>query len=390
MTNGVKGLTDKTSLVHAGRSATRFNGAVNPPIKRASTILAKHPDELYAGPKSLYGRLGTEVHDVLIDGLKALETAEFVQLSANGLSACSMAMASCVTAGDHFLLTDAAYGPTRRFVQRHLKKMGVSHTIFDPRISASELEALIRPETKAVFFESPGSLTFELSDIEALLPVCRAHELVTIADNTWGAGICYHPLKLGFDLSVQALTKYVIGHSDGFGGMVATNRSDLARKLKETAEDWGMTISPDDAYLAQRGLRTLHNRIKAQGKSSVELATWLEAHPQVQQVMHPALPSHPDHHIWKRDFDGTAGLFGFCLKETDQTKIYEALTSLDLFGFGFSWGGFESLILPCEPQLKRTQSPKWKQPHGYLLRINTGLESTEDLIGDLDRFLANL
>tara|TARA_B100000678_G_scaffold280580_1_gene277407 strand:- start:1696 stop:2916 length:1221 start_codon:yes stop_codon:yes gene_type:complete len=386
-----KDQTLSTRLIHAGRSATRFKGAVNPPIQRASTILTETVNDLYGSDKSLYGRMGTEVHAVLCDGLKALESASHVQLTPNGLSACSLALAACVSAGDHVLLTDSAYGPTRRFVERYLRKMGVETDLFDPRISASELANLLRDNTKAVFFEAPGSLTFELHDLKALIPICRSKGITTLIDNTWSAGVCFKPLTLGIDISVQALTKYVIGHSDGFGGAVMTQKSDLAKQVEDTAQDWGLSMSPDDAYLAQRGLRTLTTRLRAQGESALGLAHWLTEQPQVSGVYHPALDSHPDHDIWKDLFTGSSGLFAFSVHDTQSDRLNAFFASLRLFGFGFSWGGFESLMIPCDPQLKRTKSPAWKgRDYGTLIRVSVGLENQEDLKQDLEKALQSL
>lgn len=380
-----------TRLLHAGRSPEAFGGAVNPPIKRASTILAKTADGLYNTPKSLYGRMGTEVHDALIAGLKELEAADFVHLAPNGLGACSLAMASFVQSGDHFLLTDSAYGPTRRFATRYLKKMGVDVTIFDPRINAADFKALIRDNTRAVFFEAPGSLTFEVHKMRDLLPVCKEHSVTSIIDNTWGCGIVFQPLEFGFDVCVQALTKYVIGHSDGFGGAVMCRDEKLNRSINEAATDWGLSMSPDDAYLAQRGLRTIKHRVEAQGQSGLKIAEWLEQQPQVKQVLHPALPTHPDHEEYKAAFSGPSGLFSFLLHIEDKESIERFFAGIELFGFGFSWGGFESLMIPCNPQLLRTESPQWKSKgYGTLIRLQIGLEDSDDLIADLKAALDRL
>lgn len=380
---------DATRLIHTGRDASRFGGAVNPPIQRASTILSPTADGLYNTPKSLYGRMGTDVHEVLKEGLKTLEAADYVQLTPNGLSACSLALSACLRAGDHVLVTDSAYGPTRRFAERHLKRMGVSSTFFHPRASAEEFGALVRPETRAVFLESPGSLTFELHNLQSLLPICRENKLTTILDNTWGAGVYLKPLDLGVELVLQALTKYVIGHSDGFGGAVMTRDRKLASELEAIAQDWGLSMSPDDAYLAQRGLRTLTTRIEAQGASALKIAEWLEQQPQVRRVYHPALPSHEDHEIWARDFTGSSGLFSFTLKTRDQSELNRFFEALKYFGFGFSWGGFESLLIPCDPQLKRSECSEWaNRQQGSLMRVSIGLEDIEDLKSDLDQALS--
>ncbi|MAK61900.1 MAG: cystathionine beta-lyase [Ponticaulis sp.] len=377
--------TSKTTrMVHAGRSADRFGGSVNPPIQRASTLLSPDAEGLYSGPKSLYGRMGMTVQDVLIEGLKELEGAEYGQLSSNGLSACSMALASAVQAGDNILMTDSAYGPTRRFAERYLGRMGVTVSFFHPRITGRDFEVMISENTKAVFFEMPGSLTFELHDLSALLPICKARHLITILDNTWSAGLFLQPLSLGIDLSLQALTKYVVGHSDSFGGAVLTRSKKLSVQLEAIAQDWGISLAPDDAYAAQRGLRTLPVRLKQQEQTALELARWLETHPKVRKVYHPALPSHEDHEIWNKLFSGSSGLFSFTLHETDTDKLKPFYDSISLFGFGFSYGGFESLMIPCDPQLKRTISTEWaNRQRGSLVRISVGLEDPADLRADL-------
>ena len=378
-----------TRLIHAGRTPMRFKGAVNPPIQRASTLLTPDVDALYGGSKSLYGRLGTEVHDVLCEGLQTPENARHAQLAPNGLSACSLSIGALVEAGDHVVITDSAYGPTRRFCERYLRRMGVEVSFFNPRDDKQAFSEHIKDNTKLVFMESPGSLTFEVHKISEIVELCKARSIITIMDNTWAAGVFLKPLDIGCDLSVQALTKYVIGHSDGFGGVVMTNDDSLAEKVLFCAQDWGLSMSPDDAYLAQRGLRTLDHRIRAQGHSGLEIARWLEKHPAISLVCHPGLESHPDHEIWTLLYTGCSGLFGFTLKSTDESELRHFFAELTLFGFGFSWGGFESLMIPCDPQLKRTRSRDWlNRKQGSLVRISTGLENTEDLIQDLDRALS--
>lgn len=381
--------SQSTRLVHAGRSKNAFKGTVNPPIQRASTILAESVDDLYGGP-SLYGRMGLEVHQTLKDGLVALENASHVQLAQNGLNACALALASVVETGNHVLISDSVYGPTRRFCERFLARMGVGVSFFSPRIDAVGLQALVERNTVAALFEQPGSLTFELHDIEALLPECQKAGLTTLIDNTWGAGVSFKPLDHGFDISIQALTKYIIGHADGFGGAIMSATSKTGQKVEMTATEWGISQSPDDAYLAQRGLRSLPTRYTQSGQSSLTVANWLSRHPAVKHVLHPALPSHPDHHIWKRDFDGTAGLFSIVLHPMSDEAWRKFFSSLTLFGFGFSWGGFESLMIPCAPQLKRSEALDLSdEEQQFLIRLSIGLEAPQDLIGDLEAAFEN-
>lgn len=379
-----------TRLVHSGRSASRFGGTVNPPIQRASTILAESASDLYGLPKSLYGRMGMAAHDTLCEALCELEGASHAQLASNGLNACAMSLASVLDAGDHLIASDSIYGPTRRFCERFLSRMGVETSFVHPR-STDQIAEAIRENTRAIFLESPGSLTFEFTDIDPVVELARSRNITTILDNTWGAGIFCKPLDFGIDISVQALTKYVIGHSDGFGGAVMTRSRKLTAQIEATAQDWGVSMSPDDAYLAQRGIRSLALRMKTQGEAALLIARHLNAHPAIEAVLHPALETSPDHQTWKKYFSGSSGLFGFCLKPGSTETLNRFFDKLTLFGFGFSWGGFESLMIPCDPQLKRCCSPEWDQyNHGPLIRVSIGLEDPADLIADLDQALLEL
>lgn len=382
------GKKQSTRLVHAGRSATAFNGAVNPPIQRASTLLAQTASGLYGLKKSLYGRMGVGVHDALKEGLCELEGADYVQLAANGLNSCALALASVLKTGDHLIVTDSVYGPTRRFSEEYLGRMGVETSFVHPRIGKG-IEQYLRENTRAIFLEMPGSLTFEIHDLEPITQIAKAKDIVTILDNTWGAGVFLKPLDHDIDISVQALTKYVIGHSDGFGGAVMTRSKTLAHQLDQTAQDWGISMSPDDAYLAQRGLRSIALRMRTQGENALKVAEFLKFHDATEAVFHPALPDHPDHSLWKKYFSGSSGLFSFCLARAPDEKLDVFFDSLELFGFGFSWGGFESLMIPCDPQIKRSHSPEWaKENHGPLVRLSIGLEDPEDLIADLQTALS--
>ena len=377
-----------TRLVHAGRDAKSFGGAVNPPIQKASTLLAENVEDLYGGTKSLYGRMGMQVQDCLKQGLCELENARYAHLAANGLNACALAISSIVGAGDHLIVSDAVYGPTRRYCETFMARMGVDVSFISPRIGAG-VQSAIRPNTKAIFLEMPGSLTFEMSDPDAILAVTKDYKIVSIVDNTWGAGILFKPLDAGFDVAVQALTKYVVGHSDGFGGAVFTNNNHLSLQIEQTAQQWGISLSAEDAYLCQRGLRSLKHRMKIQGENAVIIAKYLTNHSAVGDVHFPALSSHPDHSIWKKYYNGPSGLFAFSLKLASDSQVKAFFERLELFSFGFSWGGFESLMIPCDPQLKRTESPEWNDPdRGALIRISVGLEETEDLIADLEQALA--
>ncbi|MEM9740327.1 MAG: cystathionine beta-lyase [Pseudomonadota bacterium] len=368
-----------TKLIHQ-RGERLTPPTVNPPVEHASTVLFSDPDDLYSAQPA-YGRMGLTVHRELEATLAGLERAEHVRLAPNGLGACALAIASLAKSGDHVLIVDTLYGPTRRFCERRLKAMGVSVTRFHPRASRQDLEALLTPQTRAIFLESPGSLTFELPDTLAIAEFARSNQLTTIMDNTWGAGLFHKPLELGVDISVQALTKYAVGHADAFGGAVMTNDRRLAEQINACSEDWGISLGPDDAYVVLRGLRTLETRLKRHEASGIALAEWLQTRPEIQKLLHPALSDHPDHAIWKRDFSGACGLFGVVLRPTPQAALNNMLKRLELFGMGFSWGGYESLLIPCDAQLNRHVSQC--DFGGQLLRIHAGLEDPGDLIADL-------
>ena len=371
----------QTTLIHT-RKARLDRSIVNPPIERASTVLFDNPSDLY-GAKPTYGRMGLTVHRELEAALASLEKADHVKLTSNGLQACTLAIASLVQADDHVLISDSLYGPSARFCEKRLPKMGVETERFDPCIGDSITDHF-KPNTKAIFLESPGSLTFEIADTPAIVSAAKQRGIKTIMDNTWGAGLHHKPLELGVDVSVQALTKYIVGHADAFAGAVMTRDSEIASAVLSTAEDWGIGLSPDDAYLALRGLRTLEPRLKAHEAAGLEIAHWLLHRPEVTSVIHPALPSHPQHEIWSRDFSGSNGLFGFVLQPVSAEALDRFYAALTYFGLGFSWGGFESLIIPCDQQLTRKTNSRYANADGHLMRIHVGLESVEDLLSDLE------
>ena len=371
----------QTKLIHT-RKARLDQSIVNPPVERGSTVLFDNPHDLY-GQKPAYGRMGLTVHRELEAGLCALESAEYAKLTSNGLQACALSVASLVAAGDHVLISDNLYGPSARFCERRLPMMGVETERFDP-CTGDGIKRQFKPNTKAIFLESPGSLTFEIVDTPAVVSAAKARGIRTVMDNTWGAGLHHSPLELGVDVSVQALTKYVIGHADAFAGAVMTRDSSLASAISNTAEDWGIGLSPDDAYVALRGLRTLEPRLKAHEFAGLEIAHWLTHRPEVAAVIHPALPSHPDHALWERDFSGSNGLFAIVLHKVSEEQLERFFEALSLFGLGFSWGGFESLIIPCDQQLKRKTSSRYANGDGHLMRLHVGLEAVEDLMTDLE------
>lgn len=371
----------ETRLIHT-RDARLGRVTVNPPVERASTVLFRDEAGLY-GVKPTYGRMGLTVHRELEAAMDELEGATHTRLAGNGLQACALAIASVVSSGDHLLFSDSAYGPTARFCERRLKAMGIEAERFDPR-SGGEIASLFRPNTKAIFLEAPGSLTFEITDTPAIVAAASQRGIRTILDNTWGAGLLHQPLALGVDISVQALTKYAVGHADAFGGAVMTRSSSLYTRIAAASEDWGITLAPDDAYLALRGLRSLHTRLKAHEAAGLEMAHWLAGRPEVDSVLHPALPGSPDNTLWQRDFSGSNGLFGVILKSVPEGGLERFFNALSLFSLGFSWGGFESLVIPCDQQLERMKGSWTETRAGPLLRFHIGLEATRDLKADLE------
>lgn len=375
-------MKDTTRLIHtkAKRAGTH---TVNPAIERGSTVIMPTRDLLY-GDGKVYGRMGLSVQSELESALCTLENASHARLTSNGLQACALAVSAVVRSGDHILIADSLYGPNRRFCTRRLSAMGVEVTKF-PTTMGAGLADMVQPNTKAILIESPASLTFDVMDTPAIVAVAKQHNLITITDNTWGVGLLHRPLDLGVDISIQSLTKYVIGHADAMAGAVLTNSDRVATRINNCSEDWGISLAPDDAYTALRGLRTLPTRLKQHEASGYVIANWLAERPEVVGVLHPGLESHPEHHIWKRDFNGANGLFGVLLAEMPDSKLDAFLEALNLFKMGFSWGGYESLIIPCDDQLKRLKTDRIHDRPGPLLRVHVGLEDVDDLIGDLDQ-----
>ncbi|MBM3508913.1 MAG: cystathionine beta-lyase [Alphaproteobacteria bacterium] len=377
-------MKEDTKIVTAGRHPERFHGAVNPPIYRASTILFETVADLDARkPKRdsmFYGRHGTPTTFALEEALCVLEGGTECALYPSGLAACNGALLAFLEAGNHLLVADCVYGPTRRFCDHVLKRYGVETTYFDPLIGAG-IEALFRPTTRVVFLESPGSLTFEVQDVPAIAAVAQKRGATVILDNTWATPLFFKALDRGVDVSVHAATKYIVGHSDAMLG-VATANATAAQTLKKGATEVGFCAGPDDIYLAQRGLRTLGVRLRHQEAAALDLAGWLARRPEVARVLHPALEGDPGHALWRRDFTGASGLFGLVLEPASAAAVAAMLDGLELYGMGASWGGFESLIMPTHPERFRTAT-QWRA-EGPSLRINVGLEDIEDLKADLD------
>ena len=378
-----------TRVVTAGRDPRSYHGFVNPPVYHASTVLYPSAEDFVAHrARYQYGRRGTPTTEALEGALAELEGPQCagVALLPSGLAAITTALLSVVKSGDHLLVTDSAYGPTRNFCEQILTRLGISTTYFDPT-AGPEIAEQFRPNTRALYLESPGSLSFDMQDVPALAKVAHDNGAVVLMDNTWATPLYFRPLEHGVDLAIQAGTKYIGGHSDVMLGTVSANAANVAA-LKQTVRLYGLCEGPDDVYLGLRGVRTLAVRLERHFKSGLAVARWLEQRPEVLRLLHPAMPSHSGHAIWKRDFSGASGLFSMVLKPVPQKAVYAFLDTLTLFGIGASWGGYESLAIPFDCTPARTATC-WA-PGGPTVRFHIGLEAVEDLLADLERGFAAL
>jgi len=376
-----------TRLANSGRNPFAHHGYVNTPVYHASTLLYPSAEDYIAHRgRYQYGRRGTPTSEALETALADIEGSqcEAVALLPSGLAAISAALLSVVRAGDHILVTDSAYSPTRKFCDTILPRYGVTTTYYDPTIGAG-IASLMQPNTVAVFLESPGSLSFEIQDVPAIAAVTHARNAVVLMDNTWATPIHFRALEKGVDLSIQSGTKYISGHSDVMLGAVASKKSTW-KHLKETVFEMGLCVGPDDMFLALRGLRTMGVRLAQHYAAGMKVAHWLETRPEILRVLHPAIESHPGHAIWKRDFTGACGLFSVVFKPAPVEAVHAFLNKLALFGIGASWGGFESLAIPfdCAPIRSAT---RWA-PGGPTVRFHIGLEDVCDLIADLEEGFA--
>ncbi len=387
-----------TLLTTLGRSSSdaagpEHGGFVNPPLVRGSTVLHRDVADMRArraagdddrGPVT-YGIHGTPTHRAFLDALTALEGGHRSWALPSGLSACTAAILAYVGSGDHVLVPDSAYGPTRDFCRHTLSRYGVEATFYDPRIGAN-LEDLFRPTTRLLFLESPGSLTFEIQDVPLLAQIARRRRAVSVIDNTWATPLYFQPLRHGVDVSVHAATKYIGGHADLLLGTVTANKA-TAGAMRAFVRSLGLYASPDDCWLALRGLRTLAARLARHRATAERLVDWLLGQPEVERVLYPTRPQDPGHDLWKRDFSGASGVFGVILKAQVGPEAFTALLDdTRLFGRGYSWGGFESLMIPCHPDRSVAPPPC----AGPLLRISAGLEDADDLIDDLRDGFARL
>ncbi|HBY8153636.1 cystathionine beta-lyase [Klebsiella pneumoniae] len=390
-------MSPETYLCHGPFDPEVFGGVVNPPVYHASTVIFKNCKELNERHQALfedaedevmyYGRFGTPITFAVQKALAELEGGYRSLLVPTGLAACTSALLALVKSGDHILVSSSVYGPTRGFVNNVLAKMGVSATFFDPTIGDG-IGQLFQENTTVVFTESPGSQTFDIQDIPAITRVAHAHNAKVIIDNTWATPLFFKPFEHGVDVSVHAATKYIVGHSDAQMGLITTNKETWLA-IRRFIYLFGLHAAPDDVYLAQRGLRTMSLRLGRHQDSALKIAKWFEEREEVEQVLHPALPSCPGHEIWKRDFTGSSGLFSVVLKpHYSKESVEKFIDSLQYLGIGFSWGGFESLAIPFNPRKDR---PEYHWPYeGHSFRLQIGLEDPVDLVRDLDQALRHL
>lgn len=380
-----------TLLTHVGRNPAQTRGTVNMPVFRTSTVVFpdlesyehRDPDDF----KSMrYGVHGTPTTWAFEEAVARMEGGHMAVAVPSGLAAISAALSTFAKKGDHLLITDSAYAPTRNFSDRQLRANGIEVEYYDPLIGA-DIARLIKSNTKAVFCETPGSLTFEMQDIPAIAAAAHARNIPVLADTTWGTPYFFRSFEHGVDVSIHAATKYIVGHSDVLMGVIVTNEK-YWLPVRHTIADFGYCVSPDDCFLALRGFRTIGVRMKQQMANALAVARWLQARPEVQRVLFPALENDPGHAIWKRDFEGAASLFGLILNPVERSRVSAFVNALKLFGIGSSWGGYESLITAPHPEKVRTAT-RWN-PGGPVIRLHIGLEDPADLIADLEQALQRL
>lgn len=380
-------MKDDTRIAHLGRTVDTEIDVVNPPVYRASTVLYPSTASLADhGRTYTYGRRGTPTTRALEEAMSALEGGARTVLAPSGLSAVACALLAFTRAGDHVLITDACYVPTRRVAMQVLARFGVAVDFYDPTVGA-DIASLMKPETKLVFCESPSSLTFEVQDLPAIAGVAHERGAIVMVDNTWASPLFLKPLALGADVSIHSATKYIAGHSDVMLGTI-TAKEPQAKALVDAHGLLGLCAAPDDVYLTLRGLRTLGVRLARHQENALKVARWLKSRSEVARVLHPALPDDSGHALWKRDFSGASGTFGFVLKPCAKKAVAAFVDGLKLFGIGYSFGGYESLVLPLDSVAIQRGVTPWRE--GPTVRLHIGLEDPDDLIADLDKGFARL
>lgn len=389
----MKKLATDSILGHAGLKPHANHGIVNPPVYHCSTVLFPTLEALEESDRNPfegyhYGRMGTPTSQAFEEAISELEGAYRTVACASGLNAIATAFLAFTKAGQHVLIADSVYGPTRRFANESLVGYGVEVEYFDPLVTGDGLRQLLRPNTSVVFLESPGSHTFEIQDVPAIVAAAKTVGARVMIDNTWATPLFYQPLRHGVDLSIHSATKYIVGHADAMLGAIACADEESWLAVKKAATRTGTCGGPDDIFLALRGLRTLSVRLQRHQENALALANWLQSRNEVTRILHPALPDFPGHTLWARDFTGSSGLFSIIIKPVEKPALAAMLNDLKMFGMGYSWGGFESLILPSNPRGGRTAT-RWTE-EGQVLRIHAGLEDVNDLISDLDDAFARL
>ncbi len=374
-----------TRLANTGRDRDLTGPFINPPVIRASTVLFDSAADLAAdNQRYTYGRAGTPTTEALATAISELHGAAGTVACPSGLSACTTALLATLSAGDEVLMVDSVYYPTRRAAEKLFRRFGVTTRYVDPGIGA-EIADLVTPATRAIYLESPGSYTLDMQDLPAIAGVAKARDLIVLCDNTWATPLGCRPLDLGADIVVEAATKYIAGHSDASIGTVSAN-SDLWPRLRDTHRQMGLYVGPDDVFLTLRGLRTLGVRLDRHASSGLEVARWLQRRSEIERVLYPPLPDDPGHALWKRDMTGAAGLLGFRLRDRSVEAAQRFIDALRLFGIGWSWGGYESLVAYAEPARYRALPTE----EGPIVRLSIGLEDPGDLIADLDQAFAGL
>lgn len=376
-----------TEIVHRGRAPFDQHGFVNTPVYRGSTVLFPDLKTLESGnQRYTYGRKGSPSMSALEEALVHLEQGEACFLTPSGLSAVTTSLLAFVQSGDHMLIADTVYQPSRRFCAEVLTTLGIDVEFYDPMLGGA-VAARVKPNTTLIYAESPGSQTFEVQDLPAIAAVAKQHNLLMLVDNTWATPLYLKPLTLGADVVIHAATKYIVGHADANLGAIVCNARALP-KLKRMAWALGTSAGSEEIFLGTRGLRTMEVRLERHNRSALEMAQWLAGRPEVERVLHPALPSCPGHELWQRDFKGSSGLFSVLLKPHAKSGLAAMLDGLELYGMGYSWGGYESLVVPFDPAQCRTASTPLGEGTG--LRFHIGLEDVADLKEDLAAGLARL